>query len=63
MWRAGGQPPVQLTTRDLGVDTQSSAWKNPVREKGSSCVRTDYACQGPYSQVAAWALAEVGGMT
>eukprot|EP00971_Amphidinium_carterae_P299825 5957088-Amphidinium_carterae.1 len=31
VWRAGKLPPVQITTRDLGVDTQWSAWRNPFR--------------------------------
>eukprot|EP00971_Amphidinium_carterae_P178409 3539353-Amphidinium_carterae.1 len=33
VWRAGRLPPVQISTRDLGVDTQWSAWRNPVQQK------------------------------
>eukprot|EP00971_Amphidinium_carterae_P277869 5515465-Amphidinium_carterae.1 len=29
VWRAGRIPPVQIATRDLGVDTQWFAWRNP----------------------------------
>eukprot|EP00971_Amphidinium_carterae_P347286 6489211-Amphidinium_carterae.1 len=32
-WRAGLLPPVKITTRDLGVDTQWSCWRNPVQRK------------------------------
>eukprot|EP00971_Amphidinium_carterae_P350643 6491664-Amphidinium_carterae.2 len=31
--RAGRLPPVKITTRDLGVDTQWFAWRNPVQQK------------------------------
>eukprot|EP00971_Amphidinium_carterae_P200384 3976547-Amphidinium_carterae.1 len=30
---AGLLPPVKITTRDLGVDTQWSCWRNPVQQK------------------------------
>eukprot|EP00971_Amphidinium_carterae_P256317 5089340-Amphidinium_carterae.1 len=33
VWRAGRLSPVKLTTRDLGVDTQWSSWRNPVQHK------------------------------
>eukprot|EP00971_Amphidinium_carterae_P171455 3398698-Amphidinium_carterae.1 len=36
---AGGLPPVQITTRDLGVDTQWFAWGNPVQQKRISSFR------------------------
>eukprot|EP00971_Amphidinium_carterae_P220714 4381901-Amphidinium_carterae.1 len=32
-WRSGLLPPVKVTTRDLGVDTQWSCWRNPVQKK------------------------------
>eukprot|EP00971_Amphidinium_carterae_P311053 6181471-Amphidinium_carterae.1 len=32
-WRSGLLPPVKITTRDLGVDTQWSCWRNPVQKK------------------------------
>eukprot|EP00971_Amphidinium_carterae_P147845 2930466-Amphidinium_carterae.1 len=32
-WRSGLLPPVKITTRDLGVDTQWSCWRNPVQRK------------------------------
>eukprot|EP00971_Amphidinium_carterae_P109134 2161083-Amphidinium_carterae.1 len=32
-------PPVQITTRDLGVDTQWLAWRNPVQQKRISSFR------------------------
>eukprot|EP00971_Amphidinium_carterae_P265559 5268159-Amphidinium_carterae.1 len=32
-------PPVQITTRDLGVDTQWFAWRNPVQQKRISSFR------------------------
>eukprot|EP00971_Amphidinium_carterae_P209623 4158181-Amphidinium_carterae.1 len=33
VWRVGRLPPVQITTSDLGVATQCSAWRNPVQHK------------------------------
>eukprot|EP00971_Amphidinium_carterae_P136280 2700252-Amphidinium_carterae.1 len=32
-WRSGLLPPVKITTRDLGVDTQWSCWRSPVQRK------------------------------
>eukprot|EP00971_Amphidinium_carterae_P057688 1141208-Amphidinium_carterae.1 len=32
-WRSGLLPPVKITTRDLGVVTQLSCWRNPVQKK------------------------------
>eukprot|EP00971_Amphidinium_carterae_P078893 1560939-Amphidinium_carterae.1 len=32
-WRAGLLPPIKITTRDLGVDTQWSCWRSPVQRK------------------------------
>eukprot|EP00971_Amphidinium_carterae_P187408 3719626-Amphidinium_carterae.1 len=37
--RAGRLPPVQITTRDLGVDAQWFAWRNPVQQKRISSFR------------------------
>eukprot|EP00971_Amphidinium_carterae_P247336 4911967-Amphidinium_carterae.2 len=39
VWRHGRLPPVQITTRDLGVDTQWFAWRNPVQQKRISSFR------------------------
>eukprot|EP00971_Amphidinium_carterae_P055680 1097796-Amphidinium_carterae.1 len=39
VWRAGRLPPVQITTRGLGVDTQWFAWRNPVQQKRISSFR------------------------
>eukprot|EP00971_Amphidinium_carterae_P135978 2694478-Amphidinium_carterae.1 len=39
VWRAGRLPPVQITSRDLGVDTQWFAWRNPVQQKRISSFR------------------------
>eukprot|EP00971_Amphidinium_carterae_P117004 2317112-Amphidinium_carterae.4 len=33
VWRTGRQPPIKVTTRDLGVDTQWAAWRCPVQRK------------------------------
>eukprot|EP00971_Amphidinium_carterae_P219761 4363111-Amphidinium_carterae.1 len=33
VWRKGRLPPLQITTRDLGVDTQWSAWRNSSAAK------------------------------
>eukprot|EP00971_Amphidinium_carterae_P019834 390674-Amphidinium_carterae.1 len=33
VWRAGRLPPLRVTTRDLGVDTQWAAWRCPVQRK------------------------------
>eukprot|EP00971_Amphidinium_carterae_P094132 1863137-Amphidinium_carterae.1 len=33
VWRAGRLPPVRITTKDLGVDTQWVSWRNPVQKK------------------------------
>eukprot|EP00971_Amphidinium_carterae_P086093 1703428-Amphidinium_carterae.1 len=33
VWRAGRLPPVQITTCDLGVDTQWFVWRNIVQQK------------------------------
>eukprot|EP00971_Amphidinium_carterae_P314626 6253858-Amphidinium_carterae.2 len=32
-WRSGLLPPVKITTRDVGVDTHWSCWRNPVQRK------------------------------
>eukprot|EP00971_Amphidinium_carterae_P102769 2034310-Amphidinium_carterae.1 len=32
-WRAGRLPPLQITSRDLGVDTPWFAWQNPVQQE------------------------------
>eukprot|EP00971_Amphidinium_carterae_P047606 937765-Amphidinium_carterae.1 len=32
-WRTGLMPPVKITIRDLGVDTQWASWRNPVQRK------------------------------
>eukprot|EP00971_Amphidinium_carterae_P045242 890246-Amphidinium_carterae.1 len=39
VWRAGRLPPVLITTRDSGVDTQWFAWRNPVQQKRISSFR------------------------
>eukprot|EP00971_Amphidinium_carterae_P289114 5740514-Amphidinium_carterae.1 len=39
VWPHGRLPPVQITTRDLGVDTQWFAWRNPVQQKRISSFR------------------------
>eukprot|EP00971_Amphidinium_carterae_P152721 3027054-Amphidinium_carterae.4 len=31
LWRTGRLPPLKVTTRDLGVDTQWAAWRCPVQ--------------------------------
>eukprot|EP00971_Amphidinium_carterae_P079466 1572400-Amphidinium_carterae.1 len=33
VWRTGRLPPLKVTTRDLGVDTQWAAWRCPVQRK------------------------------
>eukprot|EP00971_Amphidinium_carterae_P165904 3288554-Amphidinium_carterae.1 len=33
VWRSGRLPPLRVTTRDLGVDTQWAAWRCPVQRK------------------------------
>eukprot|EP00971_Amphidinium_carterae_P198502 3939490-Amphidinium_carterae.1 len=46
-WRAAKLPPLEVTTRDLGVDTQWAAWHCPAQHKlaraghdASACART-----------------------
>eukprot|EP00971_Amphidinium_carterae_P063481 1256433-Amphidinium_carterae.1 len=39
VWRRGRLPPVEITTRALGVDTQWSAWGNPVHQNRISSFR------------------------
>eukprot|EP00971_Amphidinium_carterae_P012427 244734-Amphidinium_carterae.2 len=39
VWRHGRLPPVQITTRDLGVDMQWFAWRNLVEQKRISSFR------------------------
>eukprot|EP00971_Amphidinium_carterae_P259745 5153739-Amphidinium_carterae.1 len=33
VWKTGRLPPLKVTTRDLGVDTQWAAWRRPVQRK------------------------------
>eukprot|EP00971_Amphidinium_carterae_P241300 4791190-Amphidinium_carterae.1 len=33
VWKSGRLPPLKVTTRDLGVDTQWAVWRCPVQRK------------------------------
>eukprot|EP00971_Amphidinium_carterae_P021818 430502-Amphidinium_carterae.2 len=74
VWRHGRLPPVQITTRDLGVDTQWSAWRNPVQQKrisffhvydSNACVRASSAQARIVKSLFSVGLCgvEVGGMS